>query len=166
MGLKGLIDVLCSSDDTYEHPTLLQLILLVRVASLIKNKILVVYPSSFTGKSAPPILPEDSQMFPSATCSLSTNQVGQCWSLLKDEIWADSFAYLHDLGPLFLREGVHYGFRKSFPCCLSMSDFIKLHLAPFIRQPVFASIQHANMCTKAFLSSFRVPKSKTVFFTP
>ena len=95
--------------------------LFVRLCSLIKDKILVVYPSTYAGDSAPPILPRDSNEFLSISCAMDSRLVDQCWSLLKNDIWSGVFAFLEDVESVFLVNGVGRGFRE-FLCVFLVID--------------------------------------------
>ena len=109
--LSQILNTLCCSDN---ETSSISLMLFVHICSLIKPKILVVYPSTYTGDSAPLFLPSNSNEFLSLSCGMPTDLTDQCWSLLKDDIWSGTFDFLHDIEPMFLTYGVEQGCKSLY----------------------------------------------------
>lgn len=76
-------------DDSYEPLGIKQLIQFLRLASLVKNDILLCQPSKMPGTSVPLVLPPSvSEFLAESVGIIPKEDVAKHWAVLKDEVWS------------------------------------------------------------------------------
>ncbi|THU84661.1 hypothetical protein K435DRAFT_586176, partial [Dendrothele bispora CBS 962.96] len=77
-----------SSNPVFARITIAQLISFVLLASKLKKEILLAQPSNTALDHAPEFLPSYMIAFLSSACSMSNEEVKECWKVIQEEVWS------------------------------------------------------------------------------